>query len=116
MKQARGHVDPLRGPTIIFRGDADFNVDAQNGAELFAASGRSVLRKAKHFVRTARFMQSRAIDASHQMGASLPSIGSCTVRSRVVGGDASDEYNEPGAPDATTEMLALFLSHRLSES
>lgn len=118
MKGARGHVEPLRVPTIIFHGDADCTVDAQNGTQLFAASGAEVGASESE---TFRPDGSLHAVTRHRR---IASDGRVLAEYWVVhgaghawfGGDASGSYTEPGAPDATTEMLAFFLSHRLSES
>ncbi|KIQ16309.1 hypothetical protein RT97_31095 [Variovorax paradoxus] len=100
-------------PTIVFHGDADTTVHANNGMAVLAGSppgpateGRSP--SGRRFTRTLYPAFAGRGDSEHWR---LHAAGHAWS-----GGSAEGSYTQPDGVDASREMLRFFLAHRLDDA
>lgn len=103
-------------PTIVFHGDRDHTVDAQNGAEIVAQAirghaGEPCLQSSVHKGATAggrQYSQTVYVDVTDQ-----PVVEEWVLHGAGhawSGGSPNGSYTDLGGPDASAEMIRFFYS------
>ena len=100
-------------PTIVFHGDADTTVHANNGLAILAGAAPGQVSEGRSpsgrgFTRTLYPASAGRGDAEHWR---LHAAGHAWS-----GGSAQGSYTQPDGIDASHEMLRFFLAHRLDDA
>lgn len=108
-----GGETPARPPTIVFHGDADKTVHANNGLAIFAGATAGEVKEGQspsggRFTRTLYPASKDSGDAEHWR---LHGAGHAWS-----GGSVQGSYTQPEGVDASREMLRFFLAHRLEDA
>lgn len=118
---SKGEVGPASGaPLIVFHGDADATVNAQNGVHVVAAAlgttGHSQTRETPAAPQGGRAF-TRVVYRSADDPADMPSRAEHWVVHGAAhawsGGDAAGSFTDRSGPDASREMLRFFAEHPL---
>jgi len=101
-----------RPPTIVFHGDADTTVHANNGLAILAGATPGEVKEGespsgRRFTRTVFPASEGSADSEHWR---LHGAGHAWS-----GGSAQGSYTQPEGIDASREMLRFFLAHRLGD-
>ena len=102
-----------RPPTIVFHGDADATVHANNGLAILAGAIPGEVKdgqspSGRRFTRTLYPASQACGDSEHWR---LHGMGHAWS-----GGSAHGSYTQPEGVDASREMLRFFLAHRLGDN
>jgi len=102
-----------RPPTIVFHGDADTTVHADNGLAIVAEAAPGEVKygqspSGRRFTRTLYPASQACGDSEHWR---LHGAGHAWS-----GGSAHGSYTQPEGVDASREMLRFFLAHRLGDN
>jgi poly(hydroxyalkanoate) depolymerase family esterase len=113
--QGRGDAPVGHGvPTIVFHGDADRTVHPANGDAVIAAVAAKGLKVSTSEGRVAGGRSYTRLTGTAADGRAM--IEQWTIHGgghAWSGGSARGSYTDPLGPDASSEMLRFFLSHRL---